>query len=217
MATSANSAIVHLAGNSVDFSYDDSTLFGTANVIGDSIFFLPTNFKAESRNGAGAVTTNETLNITIQATAGHTIDTVVLHESGDYRLSGAGASASVNGLLAVTSHTKLDGLFPFREQQLFDAGVFSDTGAFAQEWNTVAEIDMTTIAGWSNDTFITVTAENLLSATTLYNGELAFVEKKYLGIGLVVNPVNPVPVPAALWLFGSGLLGLAGLVAKRRR
>ena len=33
--------------------------------------------------------------------------------------------------------------------------------------------------------------------------------------GATINPVNPVPVPAALWLFGSGLIGLAG-VARRR-
>lgn len=29
--------------------------------------------------------------------------------------------------------------------------------------------------------------------------------------------MTPVPVPAALWLFGSGLLGLAGVVRRRRR
>lgn len=28
--------------------------------------------------------------------------------------------------------------------------------------------------------------------------------------------VNPVPVPAAAWLFGSGLIGLAGIARKRR-
>ena len=30
-------------------------------------------------------------------------------------------------------------------------------------------------------------------------------------------PVNPVPVPAAVWLFGSGLVGLVGLAVRRER
>jgi hypothetical protein len=29
-------------------------------------------------------------------------------------------------------------------------------------------------------------------------------------------PVNPVPVPAAVWLFGSALLGLAGAARRRK-
>jgi hypothetical protein len=33
--------------------------------------------------------------------------------------------------------------------------------------------------------------------------------------GATVNSTSAVPVPAALWLFGSGLIGLAG-VARRR-
>ena len=34
--------------------------------------------------------------------------------------------------------------------------------------------------------------------------------------GATINAVSAVPVPAALWLFGSGLLGLAGVVRRRR-
>jgi len=29
-------------------------------------------------------------------------------------------------------------------------------------------------------------------------------------------PMSPVPVPAAVWLFGSGLLGLAGFARRRK-
>jgi hypothetical protein len=31
----------------------------------------------------------------------------------------------------------------------------------------------------------------------------------------MIGTVTPVPIPAAVWLFGSGLLGLAGIVRKR--
>lgn len=34
---------------------------------------------------------------------------------------------------------------------------------------------------------------------------------------LLVKNVSPVPVPAAVWLFGSGLIGLAGVARRRRK
>lgn len=35
--------------------------------------------------------------------------------------------------------------------------------------------------------------------------------------GAVVNPVSAIPVPAAIWLFGSGVVGLAGVARRRSR
>lgn len=210
-------AVVTIDGDDVSFTYDDATLFGPANIIGNSIFFLPTTFKAESLNGIGAVTENQTLNITIEAiTAGYAIDSFLLQESGDYKLNGSGASSNVNGMLAVTSLTKTTGVtfpMPFREEQFFDTGALADTAGAPASWSTGAGIDLGTITGWEQDTKVTVTIENLLTATTLNNGEQAFVEKKFGGVGLSINPI---PVPAAVWLFGSGLIGLVG-VARRRK
>jgi len=34
--------------------------------------------------------------------------------------------------------------------------------------------------------------------------------------GAIINPIKPIPVPAALWLFGSGFIGLAGIARRRR-
>jgi hypothetical protein len=34
-------------------------------------------------------------------------------------------------------------------------------------------------------------------------------------IGTTVTPINPVPIPGAVWLLGSGLLGLVGIGRKR--
>jgi len=33
----------------------------------------------------------------------------------------------------------------------------------------------------------------------------------YFVLGIGVQPTNPVPIPGAVWLLGSGLVGLAGL------
>ena len=40
-----------LVGDNVIFTYDDSTLYGEASVVGDTIFFQPVDFIAESLNG----------------------------------------------------------------------------------------------------------------------------------------------------------------------
>ena len=37
-----------LVGDNVIFTYDDSTLYGEASVVGDTIFFQPVDFIAES-------------------------------------------------------------------------------------------------------------------------------------------------------------------------
>jgi len=41
------------------------------------------------------------------------------------------------------------------------------------------------------------------------------------GVGPIIyasggQPINAVPLPAAVWLFGSGLLGLVGLARRRK-
>ena len=41
-------------------------------------------------------------------------------------------------------------------------------------------------------------------------------ESIYLSSTLSIGP-SPIPVPAAIWLFGSGLLGLLGLSRRRQK
>lgn len=219
LSGTAQAATVFIDGDDVRFTYDDSTLFGSANVVGNSIFFLPTSFSASANDDDGAVITNATLNVEIEViTPGFQIETLGLFESGDYYLDGVGASADVQGMFAVTSLEKSDtsGLFPmpYREEQLFSTGALADTAGVLTEWDVNAGIDLTTISGWNSDTYVKATMENILSVTTLNHGEKAFVEKKFGGVGITVNEV---PVPAAVWLFGSGLLAITGIMRRKNR
>jgi hypothetical protein len=211
----ANAAMITQMGADVSFTYDDSTLYGTGFVVGNSIFFSPTTFIAESLNTAGAVSATATLNIDVEVHQGsnYVIDSFQIAEAGDYLLNGASSSVSAEGRLQVTSLTSTcGGLFPCQDTDIFSAGALTTVGALT-EWTASGAVDFDDIAGWGTDTHVQAQIQNLLTATSTVDGESAFIQKKFEGVGLVVMP--EVPVPAAAWLFGSALLGLAGVKRKK--
>jgi hypothetical protein len=84
----------------------------------------------------------------------------------------------------------------------------SDSGTLNLELllNPLGVIDLSGINELKGDVF-----DNM----SQFNGELS----SFISVASVVNLTNPptvVPVPAAVWLFGSGLLGLVG-IAKRKK
>ena len=83
------------------------------------------------------------------------------------------------------------------------------------DWNTTTDIDVINV--WD------VTAN--LDGTTTYTSTdvdgtgwagLKMIDGAFPGFSANFNMTSEVPVPAAVWLFGSGLLGLVG-VARRRK
>jgi hypothetical protein len=58
-----------------------------------------------------------------------------------------------------------------------------------------------------------VQIQNDLTAISSVENESALIQKKFEGVGLVINPVV-IPVPAAVWLFGSAL-GLLGWMRRK--
>jgi len=201
-------AVVTVYGDDLSFTYDDSTMYGAANVVGNNIFFLPTTFTASASDG-GSQMTSETLEILVEVTTvGYDLSSFGLFEEGDYQLNGAGASASATGSFAVASNTSVNS-----DSTLLDAGALNVQGALT-DWEINALIDLGDTPAWGSDTSVTITLQNDLSASTSTVGETAFVEKKIGAVGVIANPV---PVPAAAWLFGSALVGMAGLRRKLKR
>jgi len=215
VATTAQSAIITQNGTDISFTYDDSTFFGTGTVVGNSISFLPTDFLAESLNGAGSVSLTDTLDVTIESiTTNYTMSMFTLAEFGDYRLDGANASVDASAWFLVDSATTNCGTFACSDSDIFTAGTLTDTAGELAAWNLGGAIDLANTAGWGSDTKVILQLQNNLLATTESDNEIAFIQKKKGGIGIMVNPV---PVPAAVWLFGSGLIGLVGLARRKTR
>ena len=103
LSGAAFAASVTLAGTTVDFTFDDAMLglFGPASVSGDTLYFTPVDFTAESLNGAGFALTNDTMNIKVSAHEGWTFSSIGLAERGDYLLLGSGSMADVSGQMRV--------------------------------------------------------------------------------------------------------------------
>ena len=209
-------ALITVNGTNVSFTYDDAFLglFGAPSVFGDSIFFTPTNFDAVSDNQDGLVTVNSTVNVdvTIFNPDAFVFDGFMLVERGDYSLVGSNSSVDVGGQLRARDWT-IDPNTEVNDSIVETAPLTNNDGEF-HNWEAGATVAIGG-AEWQDVTTIRVTIENVLRATSLTQGESAFIEKKFAGgsVGLVVNPV---PVPPAVWLFGSGLIGLVGIARRKK-
>jgi hypothetical protein len=210
-APASAALVTDCSGVNVCFAYDDSTLFGIGTVSGNNIFFLPTTFSAESLNGEGAVTVDDTLDVRVVSKGGYGMTGFALVESGDYFLgflSGDAASVAVDGTLSVDSNTSA----------YSDSTAFAATGLVVHdsltEWDLSTGILLDDTAGWNSDTDVNLSIYNYLAATTGELGEQAFTQKN--SVGIILYPASvPVPIPAAVWLFGSALAGLGWMKRKQ--
>lgn len=214
LSGTAVAAPVTLAGSTVDFTFDDALLglFGPATVSGDTLFFTPVDFKAQSLNGSGFALASQTVNIKISAHDGWQFSSVDLSEKGDYLLMGSAAAVDVGGqmrvfdiakpLMDVTTHTVVLPPYPLVE-----------AGFPTHDWTAQSSIDL---ASWEDSRAINVTVENLLLASSFSSGSLAFIEKKFAGLNIETVSVTPVP-EAETWAMMLAGLGLVGWTAMRRR
>lgn len=208
----ANASIVSLEGNNVIFKFDSSKtgLFGSDfYVAGDTLFFLPTDFRALSLNGAGADFKNQTLNIKVTSkNDSFKIPGFKLIENGDYLSTGLddwwwGSSTDVNATGRLTA-TDLNSGSVVRAGIVAD-NPFTSTGLDSVEWNAETFVD--TSSFMSNS--FRVRIQNILLATSYELGDIAFIEKNFVGL-------TAVPLPASIWLLGAALIGLISSTKRRQ-
>lgn len=196
---------VTLTGATVDFTYDDDLLglFGQANVSGNTLYFTPTNFTAESFDGDGYDFNRATLNIKVTAHEGWDFSSVDLVERGDYLRVGGGTKLAVSGQIRV-----FDTAQPLDEvtASITAKDAFLKTRDFmTKDWEANASANL---LNQTSADMINVTLENILVARSRGNNSLAFIEKKFVGLTPVTVPV-PEPETYAMMLVGLGLVGLA--------
>ena len=86
------------------------------------------------------------------------------------------------------------------------------------DWGTSANIDVVNVWDVSGTTYTSTDVELAAPAGESLDGipGLSMIDGPFGGYNANFNFTTAIPVPAAVWLFGSGLLGLVG-VARRKK
>lgn len=207
----AAAATVSECGPSICYEYDDQQdaleWFGAPTLVGDEMRFLPGNFVAQSLDGTTGLVSAVFVFDRVYTQSGANFDSINIREIGDYEISNGGPDAAVSGdlfVLAASNVNPLDCQCGVTDS--FDAS--GDSGGI-QLWEMNAEVTPSAVfTGVAND--IALSIQNTLTASTVDTdlSDVAWIQKKFVITGSVI------PLPPALWLFGSAVAGLGWL---RRR
>lgn len=182
-------------------------LFGAPIHDANRLIFQHDMLFASFSSGGSADTTSGTLSMIIRADMGSFLEEIVIQETGDWSMLGAGTnatSATVNGLLALTE------LAPGTSPTMTSALVVTPTPAYHLPTEPVGEFEAITFIDLTGlgITEVVISLNNNLQ-TTSEDGTVSFIQKK--SVVITVNE-PPIPEPATL-----SLVGMTGLLILRRK
>ncbi len=206
MVNQADAALVIVPGINVDFEFDDSLfgLFGTFGVEDDALeLHEPANFVAETGNFGVVSASQATSNIEIIAHAGFKVVGVKLFEAGEYFRLGTHTAVGAGGHFIVGD-----------DPIAFSAGDLAETTTFADFQPTPWSVELSSPTDAAE---VNVKLTNTLVASILIPNlaEYASIRKSRVEISALTEATTVVPLPSAIWMLGSGLLGFT-TVARRK-
>lgn len=197
-------------------TFSSDTLTGSA--FARAIFSLSGGLDSHSDLGT---TGNSTIAARIQAGGGTVFSTTgqLVSQSGVIILDDMRRGQSVNGVIATDPVSSLTGRFSFDIPFEFGVG-FQMTGsldAFTQALSGVAGSVASAHSNFgSSGLWGGISEVHLADGTVLTNYSLSSASGFDWSNAFPSGPASTVPVPATVWLFGAGLLGLV-TVARRRK
>ncbi len=207
-------------GTHFDIVYNpaDVGLFGLPTIGGDTVFFTPNNFKAESLGGSGSVTTTQSVVFDLLPHADFAITGSGLTERGDYLLRNRTSQVSVGGTTRAVAIAN-------PQTEVSDSIVASSPMTalnVSTNWTATAFLDLSALA--ADVTGYRITIDNILVAYTdpaATGARQAFIEKKFVGddvVGLqIIGHAIPEPQTSLLLLAGVAILGFGLRRAKRQQ
>lgn len=208
----ASAAVVTVSGATVDYSFDDALLglFGNYSIAGDTLSFDPTTFIANATTPGILTTTSATTpTITVTAKSGIKINAVSLFEQGDYYMVNNGGTTLVSAagqFIVNNAPNSISAGGLGVKQSADDVGA---NGLFTTTWTISKSVSL------SDATSAALKLQNILIAGHGGAADLqgAFIEKKLVQFSV---DTAPVPLPPAVWMLGSAIVGLV-TVGRRKQ
>jgi len=212
-AGSLTGNLCRLTGTAVVYEYDvlDNSaalaLLGTPDLLGDTLRFLPPDFRVQSSNGTGIPAGGRAASFTfssVRSLDGSALASISWLEFLDYRLDNGGQVFAGLDLEATSNGVATD-LISGSDT----LAAVAPLGVKTTDTLEVALNPSAAFVGPAND--IRLRIQSSLQATTALAGEGAWIQKK-----LALTAVTVVPAPPAVWLLGTAALSLAGFRLRQR-
>lgn len=192
---------------------NQTNLFGTPFIVGDTFYFTPQNFVANSVDGVPHSVT-DTFEVDLFVHPGFKFDAIQVAEYGDYAITNTAtptgmSSVSAAGILEVG---EIGGLGRSDTQNLaFPALPVQSMAAVSGLWQGDGASNLTLLEGTTPFTQIHLKVTNNLVAISGGQGQAAEIRKTVFG-GMMAVTIVPTPGVAAVFA-GAGLLA----AGRRRR